>query len=426
MKAVILAGGKGTRLGDLAQDIPKPMVKIEDKSILEHQINALERYNIKDIIILTHYRSEVIEDYFKNGASFGVNISYVKEKEPLGTAGALKEIEEKLNEDFLVLYGDVMLDVNFERLMNFHKEKQSECTLVVHPNDHPHDSDLLEIDEAGRVTAFYPKPHKKGHYYRNLVNAALYVMSSKIFEHIPKGVKADLGRDIFPQAYNKLAMYGYNTAEYIKDAGTPDRLEQVTQDYVSGKILRLNNENKRRAIFLDRDGTINKEINLLHKIENFELLPFAAKAIKKINKSEFLAIVVTNQPVVARGLCSVKELEEIHKKMETLLGEKGAKLDAIYYCPHHPDKGFPEENPTYKVDCNCRKPKTGMLEKAAQDFNIDLKESFIIGDSCRDVLCGQSAGLTTIGVKTGYGLNDGDCKPNYIFDDLSSINDILV
>jgi len=426
MKAVILAGGKGTRLANLTKSIPKPMLKIGEKPVLEHQIELLKRYGIRDIIILTGYLSEVIEEYFGNGENFGVKITYFKEKKPLGTTGGLKEVENQLREDFLLLYGDVMVNMDLQRLIDFHREKRGICTLVVHPNDHPYDSDLLEIDKNGKITAFYPKPHKENQYYRNLVNACLYVMSPEMLKYIQKGVKADFGKDIFPKIVQKEDLYGYNTAEYLKDMGTPERLKEVREDYESGKIERLNRENKRGAIFLDRDGVLNKYVGLLYKIEDFELLPGVAEAIRKINRSEFLAIVITNQPVVARNLCTIEQLNKIHNKMETLLGKERAKLDAIYYCPHHPDKGFPGENPKYKIECNCRKPKTGLIERAVSDFNIDLKNSFFIGDSLRDVLCGKNAGITTIGVKTGQACKDCKIKPDYMFEDLNeAVNFIL-
>ena len=131
------------------------------------------------------------------------------------------------------------------------------------------------------------------------------------------------------------------------------------------------------------------------KPEQFELIPGVAEAIKKINKSGYLAIVVTNQPVIARGDCTWEELQEIHNKMETELGKEGAFVDAIYICPHHKDKGFEGERPEYKFECDCRKPKPGLLNNAAADYNIDLSQSIMIGDSERDVEAGKEAGCKT-------------------------------
>ncbi len=418
MKAVILAGGKGTRLKELTVDIPKPMIPVNNKPLLQYQIELCRQYGLEEVILIVNHLKDTIVDYFGNGEKFGIKISYYLEEKPLGTVGGIKEIEEQLTEDFLVLYGDVMLDMDLERLFAFHRKKNSEATLVVHPNDHPYDSDLVEIDEEKQIIKVLPKPHPKGLWYHNMVNAAVYVFSPSILKELEKGKKADFGKDIFPSLQGKIRMYGYNTPEYIKDMGTLDRLEQVEKDIISGKVARRSLKNKQKAIFLDRDGVINPDKDLIHKTEDMELYPFTAEAIKKINQTDYLAIVVTNQSVVARNLITIKGLGDIHKKMETLLGNQRAKLDDIYYCPHHPDKGYPEENPVYKIDCDCRKPKPGMLLKAAEKYNIDLKTSFMIGDSERDIRAGRAAGCKTIGVMTGKGLKNSSVKPDYFFANL--------
>ena len=191
--------------------------------------------------------------------------------------------------------------------------------------------------------------------------------------------------------------------------GTPDRYYETESDIKSGKVHARNLSQKQKAIFLDRDGTINKSNGFITKPEQFELSEGASEAIKKINKSGYLAIVVTNQPVIARGDCTFEELDLIHAKMETELGKEGAFIDGIYYCPHHTDKGFPGERAEYKCDCNCRKPKTGLFEMASRDFNIDLSQSFMIGDSKKDVEAGQKAG----------------CKESFLISDKNTILDCL-
>lgn len=425
MKALILAGGKGTRLQHLTQDVPKPMIPILSKPILEYQIKLLKENNILDIVLIVNHLGNTIKDYFKNGSDYGVNISYYEEEEPLGTVGGVKALADELNEDFLVLYGDVMVYMDLDRLITFHKEKASEATLVVHPNDHPQDSDLLEMDEDSKVIAFHPKPHESGVYFHNMVNAALYLFSPKVLEYLPEG-KSDFGKDIFPFLHKEIDVYAYNTTEYLKDMGTLDRLEQVSADVQSGKLERRSLKNKQKAIFLDRDGVINPDYDLIHKTEDMELYPWSARAIKRINKSDFLSVVTTNQSIIARNLTNIKGLGEIHKKMESLLGMEGAKLDDIYFCPHHPDGGFPGENPAYKMICECRKPKAGMHLKAAKKFNIDLSQSYMIGDSERDTGAAQAAGCTSVGVRTGHGHKTSKLKPDFMFDNLEqAVNYIL-
>ena len=210
-----------------------------------------------------------------------------------------------------------------------------------------------------------------------------------------KPIKVDLDRQLLKPLAGTGKMFCYDSPEYVKDMGTPERYYSVCEDYKTGRVSGKNLKNKQKAVFLDRDGTINKYVGFLRNIDDFELVDGVADAIKKINASGYLAIVVTNQPVIARGEVSFEELEEIHNKMETLLGKEGAYLDAIYFCPHHPHKGYEGEHPELKFDCDCRKPKPGMLLNAARDFNIDLSQSWMIGDGENDIKAGQNAGCQT-------------------------------
>jgi histidinol-phosphate phosphatase family protein len=429
MKVVILAGGRGARMKALTETLPKPMIKIGNKPILEHQIEIARRYDIREVIVLTGYKGEVIENYFGNGEKWGINVRYRREDVPLGTGGAVKAVKDWIEGDFLIFYGDVLVDMNLERLMDFHKRNKPIATLVLHPNSHPSDSDLVDIDENNRITNFYPKPHRPDKFYRNLVSAALYVCSKGIFDFIEKGVPSDFGKDVFPRVLRKDGcLLGYQTSEYLKDIGTPARYDKVSFDYSSGRVSRSNISNRQKAIFLDRDGVINEEKNLLYKIEDFRLLLTVSQAIREINESGYLTVVVTNQPVVARGLCSLDDVRKIHNKMETLLGQKGAYLDRIYFCPHHPDKGYPEENPEFKIDCQCRKPKTGLIHKACQDLNIDLESSFCIGDSTTDIQTAKAVGLPSILVRTGFKGEDGKypVKSDFTFSNLKEAVNFII
>ena len=412
MKVVIMAGGKGTRIASVRSDVPKPMINICGKPILEHQIDNLKACGLTDIILVIGYLGDKIKEYFGDGSKFGVNIEYFVEDHPLGTAGALFKMPQ-LTEDFLLLCGDVIIDVDFNRFIAFHKEHQAWASLVAHPNGHPYDSSLLvtEIDapktvggmpeDTHRVIRWMAKEDERT-YYKNRVNAGIELISPELLKETMKNLvprhpetpdKIDLDRDVLKPNIPSGKIFAYDTPEYIKDMGTPDRFYETEKDIESGKVHARNLKNKQKAIFLDRDGTINKMVGFVTKPEQFELIEGAAEAIKAINKSGYLAIVVTNQPVIARGDCTFEELQTIHDKMETELGKVGAFVDAIYVCPHHTDKGFEGERPEYKCNCDCRKPKPGLLLKAAKDFNIDLSESYMIGDSHRDVEAGENAGV---------------------------------
>ena len=422
MKVVIMAGGKGTRISSVASDIPKPMIKVEGIPVLEREIECLKNQGFDDIILTVSHLGNIIMDYFGDGSGnspvtgepFGVHIDYYFEEEPLGNAGALFKIKDKLTSDFLLLNADAMFDVDFNRFVAFHRKHGGLVTLFTHPNSHPYDSGLIIANKNGSVEKWLAKEDERPQYYRNRVNAGLHVINPEVLELIGinadsvgkvgvdgKPVKVDLDRQLLKPLAGTGKMFCYDSPEYVKDMGPPERYYSVCKDCKEGRISAKNLKNKQKAIFLDRDGTINKYVGFLRNINDFELIDGVAEAIRKINESGYLAIVVTNQPVIARGEVSFEELEEIHNKMETLLGKEGAYLDAIYYCPHHPHKGYEGERPELKIDCDCRKPKPGMLLKAATDFNIDLSRSWMVGDGENDIQAGINAGCKTVLLSNG-------------------------
>lgn len=404
MKVVIMAGGKGTRISSVASDIPKPMIKVEGKPVLEHEIECLKNQGFTDFILTVSYLGNIIMDYFGDGSKvspvtgkpFGVHIEYFFEKEPLGNAGALFQLKDKLTEDFLLLNADAIFDVNFKRMVEYHKKQGGLVTLFTHPNNHPYDSGLIIADENLAVLSWLAKEDVRPQYYRNRVNAGLHVISPKVLNTDITTKKIDLDRQILKPLSGTGKMFVYDSPEYVKDMGTPERYESVCKDFQEGIVRAKNLQNKQKAVFIDRDGTLNRYVGFLRNIEEFELLPGVERAVRKINESGYLAIVVTNQPVIARGEMTFGELQEIHNKMETLLGYEGAYLDGVYYCPHHPDSGYEGEIPELKFECECRKPKPGMLVQAAKDFNIDLSKSWMVGDSENDVLAGKAAGTKTV------------------------------
>ena len=405
MKVVLMAGGRGTRISELFPDIPKPLIPIQGIPVLEREIISLRDQGFTDIILTIGYMAEKIQEYFGNGEKLGVKIEYFVEDKPLGNAGALFFLD--LKEDFLLLNADAVFDVDFNRMVDFHKKHGGLVTLFTHPNSHPYDSGLLVARENGEVEKWLAKEDERPPYYKNRVNAGLHVISPKALEmsgikkeDIGDGRKVDLDRQILKPLCGTGKMFCYDSPEYVKDMGTPERFHQVEEDFKKGTVQAKNLKNKQKAIFLDRDGTINKYVGFLRKEEEFELIDGVAEAVKKINHSGYLAIVITNQPVIARGEVTFEGLQTIHNKMETLLGKEGAYLDGIYFCPHHPHKGYEGEVPELKIDCDCRKPKPGMLLKAAEDFNIDLSQSYMVGDGENDIKAGMAAGCKTVLLNT--------------------------
>ncbi|MBI70404.1 MAG: D,D-heptose 1,7-bisphosphate phosphatase [Gemmatimonadetes bacterium] len=421
MRVVLLAGGRGTRLE--SREIPKPMVRIEGKPVLEHQIVLLKAHRFTQVTVLASYKAEKIEEYFGDGKEFGIDLEIVREDPPLGTAGAVKAFAKNFKDPFLVIYSDLMIDMDLTHLVEFHKSRDSLATLVVHPNDHPLDSDLVEIDEEGFVREFISKPHKTDAGKRNLVNAAVYVLDPLLLKMIPEAEPSDFGKDIFPELVKSGGrVRAYLTTEYVKDMGTPQRLAAVTRDFQTGKIGRMKRSIKRKVCFLDRDGVINQEVGDLSRVDQLVLIPGAAEAIRKLNQKGFLVIVVTNQPALAKGFMTFEGLSEIHAQLEWVLGLSGAFVDGIYVCPHHPKKGFQGEVERLKKACECRKPAPGLLLQALVDHNLDMSNSWLIGDRFCDIAAGKSGGVNSnILVQTGHAGHDEDLfeeKPDFVVESI--------
>ncbi|MFH1637432.1 MAG: nucleotidyltransferase family protein [Candidatus Woesearchaeota archaeon] len=231
MKLVLTVGGKGVRLQPLTHDIPKPMLKMAGKPVLEYAIEWAKRNSIKDIIICSGYLSKHIEEYFGNGEKFGVNIKYSVETEPLGTAGPLRLAKELIGEDdFIMLHGDILCKVDALPLIEFHKKNKAVCTLVIHKSSHPEDSDLIEIDSTGKVVKFWKKP-RTVQPPTNLGNSGMHVFSKRAFDFIPEG-KYSMEKELIPKLIESgEAVFGYHTEEFLKDMGTFERMEQL------GKII---------------------------------------------------------------------------------------------------------------------------------------------------------------------------------------------
>ena len=426
VKALILAGGKGTRLAELTKNlIPKPMVVINGKTILERAVMQLKRYGVTDIFMSVGFLNEKIRDHFGNGEKFGVKIEYIVENEPLGSGGALFFVKDKIKSDLIVCPGDVIFDVNFNKLVEYHRQKNALITLFSHPNIHPYDSDLIMTDNEMRVTEINKKNSERNFFYKNLVNAGIFVLSPETLSFFKELKAVNMEHDFVASFIESGRVFAYKSSEYVKDVGTMDRFSAAEKDLNSGIVASKNSENKQKAIFLDRDGTINKYKGFITDINDLELLPGVPDAIKKINASGYLAIIVSNQPVIARGECTFDEVNAMFDKIETLLGKSGAYIDGIYYCPHHPHSGYDGEVKELKIKCDCRKPEIGMLKKAEKDFNLDLKKCIMIGDGELDVKTGKNAGIPTVLVKTGI-KEELSIAPDYYADNLLSAVNIFI
>ncbi len=421
MQAVIMAGGQGTRLSQVTRRrLPKPMIPIAGKPVLEYQINCLRENGLREIWIVTGPLHEKIEDYFGNGEKWGVTLRYFHENTPMGTGGALYYLKAALHDDFLLLFGDIFFDMDLNRMIRFHQTSGALATLLVHPNSHPYDSDLVLLDQDGRITGIKGKKEPRHGYYRNMVNAGIYCLNAGLLEELPEPLAFSLEAGLIFPHIREGSVFGYLSTEYIRDIGTPERLFSAQEDWKKGIVTLRNRKHRQKCIFVDRDGTLNKYRGFIARPEDLELEDTVPEAVNMAHEKGYLVIVITNQPVVARNLCSLAGLEQIHNKLETLLGEKGAYLDGIRFCPHHPDRGYPGERSEYKVRCRCRKPEPGLIWEAAQEFSIDLSSSYMIGDTTTDIQTGINAGVKTVLLGTGEAGKDGKypAAPDFRADNL--------
>lgn len=427
MDAVIIAGGKGTRLG--LKDIPKPMVDFNGVPLIHHQINELNKFQqINNIYILSGHLSDVIVSYFDKIKFKGNKIIHIIESKPLGTAGALKQLENYISGRFIVIYGDTFFDINISKFINFDDKKGGNLgTLFVHPNDHPFDSDLL-IVKNNLVKKTLTKPHPKDSLRRNIVNAAFYILCEKIFDKIIKNKNQDLARDIFPKLpANSLA--AYYSSEFIKDIGTPDRLKKVINIYKSGLTKNMNFINKQKAVFFDRDGVINYEKDPFVSKNNFIIYDDVVQTICYLRENNYLVFIVTNQPSIAKGFITEEELEQIHAILDNHLASKDLFIDQIVYCPHHPQSGFKGEIKPLKIKCKCRKPGVELFEKLISHYNISTSNSYFVGDRYVDIQAGKNIKLNTVLIKRGHNGSDKQKYPNlksdFLVDNLIELNQII-
>ena len=396
---VILIGGKGTRVSKLLKNKSKPEIEINKKRIIDYQLKQVSNLN-KKIIFLSNEKFESLKKYLEKKLK-NKKYQIFEEKKPLGTAGCLKKLTKLNYNFFLIIDGDLIFNINLKKLISFHIKRNSICTLLVHPNNHPYDSDCLDVNNDQSIKKFFFKPHNKI-LINNLCMSGIKVVNNDSLQIIKKNKFQDFSKNFLKRHKNKKKIFAYNTREYVKDAGTPERILQVKKDLNNIKYKKGNIDKKIPAIFLDKDGVINYLDKTKHYQNPKKILPDVVKALKIINESGYLCILVTNQPAVAKGVITEKKLQTDLKILTAFLGKKKVYIDRIYYCPHHPEKGFKNENKFYKKKCLCRKPNNGMFLKAIKELNIDIKNSYMIGDQFTDYLASKKTKVKFIGVNNIY------------------------
>ena len=433
-RAAIIAGGLGTRAQSMTGNrMPKALLPVAGVPIIFRQLRLLAREGVTDVAVLAGHLAETLrEAVVPEAQRLGLGIAVFVEEQPLGTAGCLAAACDYLaDDDTIVVYGDIVFDLVLRRLLEFHRSRQAVATITAHPNDHPETSDLLVADENGRVHAILPRDARALGDYRNLVPAAVYVIAPAFFDRLRPGERADFVKHVFPRLIVEGApVYAYNTPEYLRDIGTPERHAMAERDLKAGRVGALNGERRRPAVFFDCDGVLNQEPggNGVLRPDEVQLNHGAAAAVRRVNESGWLAVGITNWPQVAQGLVTAAGLQAILGRLETLLARDGGVLDRLYVCPHHPDRGFQGEVAALKIACDCRKPAPGMLRRAAEELPIDPARSAIIGDSWRDVGAGHAFGLPAYGVRTGAGCRETPSgeRPDLMFENVAEAVDFVL
>jgi histidinol-phosphate phosphatase family protein len=427
----ILAGGKGTRLAAIAGDIPKVLVAVGGKAVLAHQLELAAATGVREVTVFAGHLADKVETFLGDGGRFGLCARTLVEHEPLGSAGALLALLDSLPEHFLLVSGDVMLAVDLARMAQRHLEGGADLTALVHPNDHPHDSDLIETDADDWVTAVHGYPHPPDAFFGNVVNASLYVVRREALRPLVPpmagvSAKLDFAKDVMPALIARGGrVLAYRSSEYIKDMGTTERLRKVETDWAAGRISLQ--AAAAPAVFLDRDGTLNVDKGVRSPAD-VELFTGVGGALASLRAAGYRLVVLTNQPMIARGEGSAEDLARIHRRLEWELGKEGAFLDGIYVCPHHPERGHAGERAELKLECACRKPATGLAERACAELGLDLRRSWMVGDQTRDIEMARRAGLRSVLLRTGVGGGDGKfaAAPDFVADDLAAAAQIIL
>lgn len=238
MQAIIIAGGKGTRISSITTIIPKALLPLINKPLLDHSIGYLKKNGCDNVIICCGHLGEKIKKY-ANRNNYGIPIRLIFESKPLGTAGGLHLIKNLLENEFIVLFGDIYATINLRKMLQFHKQKKADATLVLHSSDHPQDSTVVKIDKKNKLLSFIEKPGDNWKRYGNLTATSLYILKKEVINFIAKDKEIDFAKDVFPKMLEKgKRLFGYVTEEYVKDIGIPQRYKEV-QEYVAKKFRNL-------------------------------------------------------------------------------------------------------------------------------------------------------------------------------------------
>ena len=397
MQVVILMGGLGTRLKEYTKECPKPLVDVGGRPFFDYQLKLLKHHGFKKFLFLIGYRAEMIEEYYGDGSSNGISITYCYDgKELLGTGGAIRRAYDYLEDDFLVMYGDSFMDIDYEEtIYRYFEGKQhgKRAVMTVLKNNNMFDKSNVIVKDGEIV--LYDKKNQLPE--MDYIDYGVCAYEKSLFDKYEYGVKFDVA-----ELQNELSINGQIAAHVVTkrfyEIGSPNALNEF-RNYV---IHRFNESHP--AVFVDRDGVFNEiifnedaeQLDSPQKPEQFKLLDNASEALKLFKEKGYYVFLVTNQPGAAKGKTTLKTLYDINTMFVDMMKAEGADFDGIYMCPHYPKmQPYNKEEFLIKV-CDCRKPKAGLLMKPKDIYNIDYDNSYMIGDSFTDIQAGEAAGVKTV------------------------------
>lgn len=376
MKVIILAGGLGTRLRTVVNDVPKPMAKIDGTPFLEILLDNMLHYGATEFILCVSYMREKISSYFSDSYK-GCPIRYSIEEEPLGTGGAIKQAFDLFGLDkAVVINGDSFIKMDYA---DFYKKNSSQIlSIALKYMENASRYGLVETQEK-YIRCFNEKSAEAK---SGLINAGIYLINKSLWQYAPGEAKFSFEKDILEKHINEIKATYYQTEDYFIDIGVPESYAQADKELK--QVVGFKN----KALFLDRDGVINVDKHHVYKIEDCEFIDGIFDKCRQAKSKGYKLIVVTNQAGIAKGIYTEEDYFKFRDYVHAEFEKQGCPIDAEYYCPYHIE-GFGK----YKKDSEDRKPNPGMILKAAKDFNIDLSQSILIGDKESDIEAGKRAGV---------------------------------
>lgn len=380
-QAVILAGGRGTRLRPFSDTAPKAMYPFEGKPFLEYLIEQVKRFGITDILLLLGYRPDKIMEHLGDGRAFGVQIQYQVTPVEWETGNRLRAARSLLAERVLLMYCDNYCPLIWEKVTAQYESSGLPLQVTVYENQDGYTKDNLLISPEGVVTRYDKKREASG---LHGVDIGYILMERSLLDRLPNG-NVNFEQSLYPLLAAEGNLGAYVTAHRYYSVGDWSRIELTKKFFLP-----------KRVIFLDRDGTLNRrppKAEYITQPEDFVWLEGAREAVRLLKEKGYSLYLVTNQPGIARKKLTLEDLNAIHSKMQIELRESGGELDDIFLCPHGWDEG-----------CDCRKPKPGMLYQAQRKYALDLTKCYLIGDDPRDIEAGEAAGCRCFQVDEAHSL----------------------